>query len=516
MKPIIVDMKDLSDSVEVYQSKPTPFLVYTIYAILAVLLAACIWASVFKIDDVVKSDGMFRGTDSIYDISSGVFGKVSDCNVESGDYVEKGDELYIISIDSLSDTINSYQEGLEAANARLEILSAYEEALDNRTTISENYKNNRYYEEFVNRRELLMKNIKSEMTNTDGQTDIYQGNIDVISSAIEQYEAKIEKLGKVKKCITNSNNMFDSTESYYYSIVSSYIASYSYNKLQYDNKIAEYQSQIDEIDEQIEKADEYTDVSAIKRQKETLQGSIRSIEIEEIQALDNLESSQLASIEQMIENYNDNLITLNTNLESAKLELESVGSSSSAEDIAILTEKGNISSERLTYADKCEECENYLKSYNIQNDNCTIVAPSSGYFFCSRDLKQGSYIQEGNSIGSIYPERESGFYAEIYVENSDIGKIMEGQKVKFEIAAFPSSEYGYFTGEVSNISKDITVDENTGYAYYIVKVKCNSMILQNKDGNNVGLKNGMACSGKIIIGEKTVMTYLLEKINLLE
>lgn len=55
MKPIIVDMKDLSDSVEVYESKPNPFLVYTIYAILAVLAAACIWAYIFKLDDVVKS-----------------------------------------------------------------------------------------------------------------------------------------------------------------------------------------------------------------------------------------------------------------------------------------------------------------------------------------------------------------------------------------------------------------------------------------------------------------------------
>jgi len=32
----------------------------------------------------------------------------------------------------------------------------------------------------------------------------------------------------------------------------------------------------------------------------------------------------------------------------------------------------------------------------------------------------------------------------------------------------------------------------------------------------VNLKNGMACTGKVIIGEKTVMKYLLEKINLLD
>ncbi|MCQ2550229.1 MAG: efflux RND transporter periplasmic adaptor subunit [Lachnospiraceae bacterium] len=48
-------------------------------------------------------------------------------------------------------------------------------------------------------------------------------------------------------------------------------------------------------------------------------------------------------------------------------------------------------------------------------------------------------MQEGTTIGMVYPETESKYYAEIYVENSDIAKIKEGQEVKFEISAYPSS-----------------------------------------------------------------------------
>ena len=218
----------------------------------------------------------------------------------------------------------------------------------------------------------------------------------------------------------------------------------------------------------------------------------------------------------MIEGYNDNLITLESNLASAKTSLTGVNSSSNTDNIAILTEKGNIASEKLSYENKKNEYQDYLKSYNIQDNNCTIVAKSSGYFYSSQDLKVGSYLQEGSEIGSIYPERESGFYAEIYVENSDIGRIKEGQKVKFEIDAFPSSEYGDFIGEVESIAKNITVDENTGLAYYIIKVKCQEINLVSKEGDTATLKNGMACIGKIVIGKKTVMQYLLEKINLLD
>lgn len=362
-----------------------------------------------------------------------------------------------------------------------------------------------------------MVNIESSTSDSEGQRKIYQNNIDSANFAIEAYNTKIEKLGQVKKCITNRKNTFsESSESYYSSLVSSYISSYNYNKLQYDNKISDYQNQINNLEEQKNNAEESTDTSVLQSQVYKLKSGITSAEAERDQALLSLEQAQISSIEQMIEGYSDNLITLESNLASAKASLDGVNTSSNTANVAILTEKRNIASEKLRYEDKKNEYQDYLKSYNIQGDNCTIVAKSSGYFYLSQDLKVGSYLQEGSEIGSIYPERESGFYAEIYVENSDIGRVKEGQEVKFEIAAFPSSEYGYFIGKVENIAKNITVDENTGAAYYIVKVKCQKINLVNKDGDKATLKNGMACIGKIVIDEKTVMQYLLEKINLLD
>lgn len=61
MKPIIVDMKDMSESTEVYESKPNRFLVYTIYLIIFILVAAVLWMAFFKMDIVVKSNGIFKG-----------------------------------------------------------------------------------------------------------------------------------------------------------------------------------------------------------------------------------------------------------------------------------------------------------------------------------------------------------------------------------------------------------------------------------------------------------------------
>lgn len=523
MKPIIVDMKDLSDSVEVYDSKPNPFLVYTIYAILSVLVISAVWACFFRIDDVVKSNGMFKGEDTIYDISSAVSGKIVKSDVKNGDYVNEGDVICEVSIESLSDTIKSYQNNLQDALARIEILEAYENSLGLNSEIETQYLENKYYDEFVNRRALLLESIAASKKSVSSQSEIYQGNIDSISSAIMQYEEKINKLNTAKNCVNSRSNSFDSQDSYYYSLVNSYISNYNYTKLQYDNTISNLKIQLEEIENQLLAiqngvASESTvqEKSTLEAEKESLTCKIEASTSEQIQALSQLEKSQIATIEQLIENYSSTLITLKSNLETAKLEMSGVADSTSSETVAVLTEKGKIASEKLELESQVTECEKYLKSYNIQNDNCTITTPSSGYYYGSQDLRAGTYLQEGANIGSIYPESESGFYAELYVSNSDIGKIKEDQSVNFEITSFPSSEYGYFTGEIDNISKTVTVDENTGTPYYVVKVRCENMVISNKDGDVASLKNGMACTGKVIIGEKTVMKYLLEKINLLD
>lgn len=42
------------------------------------------------------------------------------------------------------------------------------------------------------------------------------------------------------------------------------------------------------------------------------------------------------------------------------------------------------------------------------------------------------------------------------------------------------------------------------------------MILKGKDGEEATLMNGMACQAKIVVDEKKVLTYLLEKIDLMD
>lgn len=122
MKPIIVDMKEMSDSTEVYESRPNRFLVYTIYVLLFILVAAFVWMGLSKMEIVVKSEGMFRRDGEVYEIGSGITGRVKECLVENGQRVNKGDILFLVENETLNASLQTYQDRMEEIRQRVQIL----------------------------------------------------------------------------------------------------------------------------------------------------------------------------------------------------------------------------------------------------------------------------------------------------------------------------------------------------------------------------------------------------------
>ena len=511
MKPIIVDMKDMSDSTEVYNSRPNPFFVYFIYLLLGMLIVALCWMYFSKIDISVKSNGIFRSDGDIVDISNGVTGKVEKCNFSEGQYVNKGDILLTLSVDSINESIKKYQTELENINERIKMLSAYQKSLDGNNSAFEALKSNKYYDEFNNRRLLTYANVSSSDKDVKGQKNQYEKTINSIQNSIN-------KLETVENCIKSRKNTFNVKDSYYSSIVAGYISNYDATKLQYDNQIKEVKNNVTELKKQLKASKDTSVIKELKNNIFSVQTKIKTYQKERKKTLKNLELQQIAAIEQQIETSNTTILSLQSNLDSAQAQVEALNGTDSEinENITILTEKENVGSELLTYENKKTECENNLKTFDLQNGKCTVKASVSGYISQNMEIKQGSYVQEGTTICRILPETSSGYYAEIYVGNADIAKMRNGQKVKFEIAAYPSAEYGYFTGVVDSISKDIKVDESSGSAYYLVKVKCEQATFTNKEGKTGSIMNGMACQAKVVVDEENVLEYLLKKIELLD
>lgn len=101
MHEYIIDMKDLSDSRELLESKPPKVIKIFIYFLLFMLTAGFIWISLFSIEITTKSPGIIRPIEDISIVRNIVSGKVLKIWFKDGDYVNKGEPLYKIDTKSL-------------------------------------------------------------------------------------------------------------------------------------------------------------------------------------------------------------------------------------------------------------------------------------------------------------------------------------------------------------------------------------------------------------------------------
>lgn len=58
------------------------------------------------------------------------------------------------------------------------------------------------------------------------------------------------------------------------------------------------------------------------------------------------------------------------------------------------------------------------------------------------------------------------------------------------------------------------VDSNSGSAYYLVEARLDNNKLYNSKGQESNLKPGMACQAQMVIENKRILVFLLQKINL--
>lgn len=521
MKPIIVDMTEISDSVEVYESKPNPFMIYVIYVLAALIIVAVGWMCFSKIDIVVKSKGIFRNNENAVNVSVGISGRISVSNIEEGQYVKMGDILFTVDAESVEDALQSQRVLYQDITERIEILQAYDLFLSGDANTLDVYANNQYYKEFKARKEALALTNENANIEQNKQKEQIQNELNAVLRQINGYEQQIRKLQQVENCVKSRNNSFTVSESYYESIVSSYISNYTVTASKYDNQVSEYEKQIEVLEQQLKTVTETSgtaETSDLEKQIIEYRTAIGQLSGEKEATLKNLELQQIASIEQQIATMSNNLTTAENTLSTLQAQMKVLNDTGNANttDIRILTEQQNVAAEILTYQDKKRECENALRQYDAESGKATITAETSGYIYMLQDITEGNYIAQGTAVCQILPENTKGYYAEIYVENQDIAKLQEGQAVKFEIAAFPSSEYGYFTGVIESISKDIKADQTSGSAYYLVKVRCDQTTVTNKNGKTGTIINGMACQAKVIVDEKNVFRFLLEKIDLLD
>lgn len=150
-----------------------------------------------------------------------------------------------------------------------------------------------------------------------------------------------------------------------------------------------------------------------------------------------------------------------------------------------------------------------LRRTGQQQHDYVIVAPTDGTLVCERALSVGSFVVAGQQVASVSPD--DSLIVECYVSPSDIGFIRTGQDVALQYTAFDYNQWGLGHAIVSEISRNVTVQENQ--PFFIVRCKMKEQSLRLNNGYEATIKKGMTLTGRFLITRRTLWQLLWDKVD---
>lgn len=136
-----------------------------------------------------------------------------------------------------------------------------------------------------------------------------------------------------------------------------------------------------------------------------------------------------------------------------------------------------------------------------------MVSPVSGRITFEELRGVGQNIVPGQLLMKILPD-ENSIVARLEVKNQEISKIRPNQVVKFEIEAYPSTEYGVQEGRIDFIPVKDASDRDPTYK---VMAKLSKQNIE-KDGKKFEITPGMKTTAKILIRSERTILFFLNKI----
>ncbi|NLY11012.1 MAG: HlyD family efflux transporter periplasmic adaptor subunit [Firmicutes bacterium] len=125
IKAYIIDLSQLSDSREIMEAKPHPFLGWFILILLFIIGIGLAWSYFAVIDEYVKATGIVRPAEGRRIIINEISGKVEEVFFHSGMKVAAGDVLYTLDLSSLVHEFEAKKDQLkqlQQEHANLETL----------------------------------------------------------------------------------------------------------------------------------------------------------------------------------------------------------------------------------------------------------------------------------------------------------------------------------------------------------------------------------------------------------
>ena len=142
-------------------------------------------------------------------------------------------------------------------------------------------------------------------------------------------------------------------------------------------------------------------------------------------------------------------------------------------------------------------------------DNYVVTAPTSGTLENVVALQVGSFTNTLQPIANISPN--GNLIVENTVTPNDIGLLKKGQSVKFQLDAFNYNQWGMLDGEIIDIDKNITLQEQA--AFFKVRCSLYTKQLELKNGYKAEIKKGMTLTTRYFITQRSLFDLLFDKVD---
>ncbi|MDQ2085157.1 HlyD family efflux transporter periplasmic adaptor subunit [Herbivorax sp. ANBcel31] len=509
MKTYIQDLKDITDSREMLESKPHFFLAWFAYILIGILVAALIWAYFGQIEDYVKAAGTVRPGEKISTIRNMVTGRVDEVYFEQGMKVKEGDVLYRIEIDGLI----SEKEQLERKVNRLETENNNLIKLKNSILENNNLFDNENIDEidFYNRYRKYetdrlvsieqYENQRVDMTQFKNESNV---NLKFSQRRLEQEKERLEKYKRLEKSIEENKNLFDQNDIEFYNQYAEYEINIRQLEILKDQKSDNY--------ERLEKLYEAGGISQIDLEDAKNQMELAAVD------LNRYKSEYILNIKSTLRQTNQNIEEITATIEKSSSVTQMYDGKLMDKDLMLEKMKIDmlvqIEDELSLNKSNLDNANLSLRNVEINIDDSSVKAPISGVVNVYSEISRGDFLQGGVEIATIVPDVSTEYRVQLMVPNENIAEVELGQKIKYHFHALPFREYGEAEGTVQRISNDSRVDSETGISYYVVEATLEETKMESYKGDIREVKVGMACEAQVVTKSRSILRWLLEKINL--
>lgn len=153
-----------------------------------------------------------------------------------------------------------------------------------------------------------------------------------------------------------------------------------------------------------------------------------------------------------------------------------------------------------------------MKKGTLRHNMVVLTAPVDAVVLELSKLSQGSVVREAEQLFTLVPIG-SALDAEVQIDSLDVGRVKPGDVASIKLDAFPFQKHGTLDAKVRTLSEDAFKRDNVSAgqgtdAYYVSRIDFGNARLKKMNAH-ARLLPGMTLRAEIVVGKRTVLSYLL-------